>query len=84
MSCVLRVVSAGGVALLLTGDLEAPEEAALLARVGPERVRADVLQVPHHGSRTSSTEAFLRAVAPEMALVQAGYRNRYEIGRAHV
>jgi competence protein ComEC len=36
-----------------------------------------VLQVPHHGSRTSSTPGFLEAVAPEVALVQAGYRNRY-------
>jgi competence protein ComEC len=40
-------------------------------------VRADVLLVPHHGSSTSSTPAFLDAVAPRVALVQAGYRNRF-------
>jgi competence protein ComEC len=40
-------------------------------------VRADVLLVPHHGSRTSSTAAFLDAVRPSLALVQAGYRNRF-------
>ncbi len=38
---------------------------------------ADLLLVPHHGSRTSSSEAFLAAVRPRLALVQAGYRNRY-------
>jgi competence protein ComEC len=40
-------------------------------------LRADVLLVPHHGSKTSSTDAFLDAVSPRIALVQAGYRNRY-------
>jgi competence protein ComEC len=40
-------------------------------------LRAQLLQVPHHGSRTSSTSAFLDAVAPHTAIVQAGYRNRY-------
>lgn len=40
-------------------------------------LRADVLLVPHHGSKTSSSEAFLDAVQPSLALVQAGYRNRF-------
>jgi competence protein ComEC len=40
-------------------------------------LRADGLIVPHHGSRTSSTEGFLQAVQPRWALAQAGYRNRY-------
>ncbi|HWP12183.1 MAG TPA: MBL fold metallo-hydrolase, partial [Ramlibacter sp.] len=40
-------------------------------------LRADVLLVPHHGSKTSSSEVFLDAVAPSLALVQAGYRNRF-------
>ena len=38
---------------------------------------ADLLLVPHHGSKTSSSEAFIDAVGPRMALVQAGYRNRF-------
>jgi len=42
-----------------------------------DQLRADVLLVPHHGSKTSSTEAFLDAVQPRWALFQMGYRNRY-------
>jgi competence protein ComEC len=76
LSCVLHVADAQGRALLLTGDLEAPQEAALVEREGAG-LRAQLLQVPHHGSRTSSTPAFLDAVAPHTAIVQAGYRNRY-------
>jgi len=67
-SLVMSVTYAGR-RLLLTGDIEAEAEAALLARVPLERLRADVLKVPHHGSRTSSSEAFLTAVAPRLALV---------------
>jgi competence protein ComEC len=74
VSCVLRVVGRT-TSLLLTGDIEAPQEAALLAR-GAE-LHADVLLVPHHGSRTSSTPAFIEAVAPHTAVVQAGYRSRF-------
>ncbi len=74
MSCVLRV-SAGGRVALLAGDIEAAQEQALLARGAP--LAADVLLVPHHGSRTSSSAAFIDAVAPRWALVQSGYRNRF-------
>src|SRR5659263_71231 len=42
-----------------------------------DRLKADVLLVPHHGSRFSSSAAFLDAVQPRTALVQAGYRNRF-------
>jgi competence protein ComEC len=76
LSCVLRVQAADGRSLLLTGDIEAAQEAALVERAGA-RLRAQVLVVPHHGSRTSSSEAFVQAVAPGTALVQAGYRNRF-------
>ncbi len=75
-SCVLRVVAANGRRLLLTGDIEAAQEDALVARAGT-RLRSEVLVVPHHGSRTSSTQAFVEAVAPRVAMVQAGYRNRF-------
>jgi len=76
MSCVLRVQASGGRSLLLTGDIEAAQEAALVSRLGAS-LRSDVLLVPHHGSRTSSTADFLRAVQPHTALVQAGYRGRF-------
>jgi competence protein ComEC len=77
MSCVLRVADARGSSALLPGDLEAEQEAALLQRSPAGRLRSSILVVPHHGSRTSSTEAFLRAVQPEIAVVQAGYRSRF-------
>lgn len=75
-SCVLRV-TAGSAVVLLTGDIDRDAERALLRRQGPESLRADVLVVPHHGSRTSSTQAWLDAVRPRVALFQLGYRNRY-------
>ncbi len=75
ISCVLRIGN-GRATALLAGDIERLQEAALLERV-PERLRADVLLVPHHGSRTSSSAAFLDAVHPRIGLVQAGYRNRF-------
>jgi competence protein ComEC len=72
-SCVLRV-SAGGVSMLLTGDIERGGEVELLRTAA---VRADALLVPHHGSRTSSTREFLAAVRPRFAVAAAGYRNRF-------
>jgi competence protein ComEC len=74
LSCVLRITGRGATALL-AGDLEAPQERRLVE--GGVALAADLLLVPHHGSRTSSSEAFLEAVRPRLALVQAGYRNRY-------
>ncbi|GAP38512.1 DNA internalization-related competence protein ComEC/Rec2 [Piscinibacter sakaiensis] len=77
-SCVLHVAGrgpgAGGV--LLAGDIERPQELALVAR-DAARLPAEVLLLPHHGSRSSSSEALLAAVAPRVAVAQAGYRNRF-------
>ncbi|MBI5909513.1 MAG: DNA internalization-related competence protein ComEC/Rec2, partial [Betaproteobacteria bacterium] len=73
-SCVLKITTAHG-ALLLTGDIEARSEEELLERV-PGELRADVLVVPHHGSRTSSTDEFIAAVQPRWAVFTVGYRNR--------
>jgi competence protein ComEC len=76
LSCVLAVTDARGQRLLLTGDLEAEQEARLVRDHG-NALRSAVLLVPHHGSKTSSSAPFLEAVAPRVALVQAGYRNRF-------
>ena len=73
-SLVLRL-RLGSRSVLLTGDVEAAAESDLVARGVP--LRADVLKVPHHGSRTSTTPAFLEKVAPRLALVGVGRRNRF-------
>ena len=75
-SCVLRIQTPGGV-VLLPGDLEAAQESRLLELFSEDRLGADVLLAPHHGSATSSTQAFLEAVHPKVAIFQLGYRNRY-------
>jgi competence protein ComEC len=75
LSCVVRVAG-GGRSALLTGDIERDQEAALVAAHG-SALRSDVMVAPHHGSRTSSTAAFLDAVAPATAVFQAGYRSRF-------
>lgn len=78
LSCVLRVAGTapGSGAVLLTGDIEREQELALLG-AGAAVLRSEVLIAPHHGSRTSSTAALLDAVAPRVAVFQAGYRNRF-------
>jgi competence protein ComEC len=73
-SCVLRV-RAGRQAVLIPADVEADGERELL--VSRSDLTADVLVVPHHGSRTSSTPAFLAAVRPAFAVLTVGYRNRF-------
>ncbi len=74
LSCVLRISNGSRVALL-TGDIEQAQEARLVHDSAP--LKADVLLVPHHGSKTSSSAEFLDAVQPRFALVQAGFRNRF-------
>lgn len=73
-SLVLRV-SHGRRAILFTGDVERHAEAALVA--SDVDLRADVLKVPHHGSRTSSSEAFLARVRPSVAVASQGRGNGY-------
>ncbi|MDA6077330.1 hypothetical protein O0544_16270 [Edwardsiella anguillarum] len=70
----MRISGPGG-ALLLTGDIEADSERALLA--AGTHLRAEVMQVPHHGSRSSSGEGLLQAVQPALALASAA---RYSPG----
>jgi len=81
-SCALLVEGAGGRALLLA-DPEARAERALLAD-RREQLAAAVVLVPHHGSASSSTADFVRAVAPRVALVSSGFGNRWGMPRAAV
>ncbi len=74
LSCVLRVSSVHG-AVLITGDLLADGERVLVAAGAP--LAADLLVAPHHGSRTSSTEAFIAAVGARDVVHAVGYRNRF-------
>lgn len=79
-SCVLAVTGEGGTALI-TGDIEADAELAILNR---SAVRADIVVVAHHGSASSSTAAFVEAARARFAFVSAGYRNRWNFPRPDV
>ena len=76
-SLVLRVTFAGR-SVLFAGDLEADGEGELAGRRAlGQTVRSDVLKVPHHGSRTSSSDELLDAVEPELAVMSLGWRNQF-------
>ena len=74
VSSVIRV-SYGQHSFLITGDLEAKGEEMLLATKAVKP--CTVLKVGHHGSKTSTTAAFLQALAPEYAVISVGYANRF-------
>ena len=80
-SCVI-LVEAGDTRLLLTGDIESGVERALAGPGAPGPVH--VVTVPHHGSNTSSSAAFVNSLAADTALVSAGYRNRWGLPRRDV
>ena len=80
-SCVLRIAT-GKAHVLLTGDIEAAAELALLARGGPGVV--DLVLAPHHGSRSSSTEAFVQATQPRYVVFSTGHLNRWHFPSAVV
>lgn len=73
-SCVLHV-EANNERLLLTGDIDAQAERALL--LSPLAVATHWLQAPHHGSRTSSSMAFLKALSPRTVLISRGHGNNF-------
>ena len=74
-SCVIRVSSRFG-SVLLTGDIEKSVEQKLFHSYG-DILNSSVLQVPHQGSKTSSSTRFIETVKPQLALVSAGYLNRF-------
>ena len=79
-SCVLKIDASGG-SVLLTGDIEARGETAVQRLAD---AAADVVVVPHHGSATSSSAGFVRAVGARYAVVSAGYANRWGFPKPEV
>ncbi|MGB4041634.1 MAG: ComEC/Rec2 family competence protein [Bacillota bacterium] len=79
-SSVVSRLEYGDVSFLFTGDVEALGESEMLSELGSsasELLDIDILKVAHHGSKTSSSEAFLSVVTPEVAVISVGEGNRY-------
>ena len=78
-SCVLKVSSQFG-SILLTGDIEHSAEAELLKANALKRdvLFSDVMVAPHHGSKTSSTDDFVKAVGAKQVIFTVGYLNRFK------
>ena len=83
LASVVARVRYGHVRMLLVGDAERPEEDWLLNH-DASALRADILKVGHHGSSTSSSEAFLDAVRPSVALVSVGNGNTYHLPKPEI
>jgi competence protein ComEC len=66
----------GSTSILLSGDAEEDAEETIVHRYGGF-IRSDVLKVGHHGSRTSSTEDFVSAVRPNIAVISVGKNNKF-------
>lgn len=73
---IVVLAAAAGRRLLLTGDVEAPAERRLVRR-SEDLLRADVLKLAHHGSKSSTGAGFLAVVAPRLAIASAGHGNSY-------
>ncbi len=71
------IVNYGGVKIMVTGDLLEEDENEILRHYPPEILHCDVLKVAHHGSKSSSSEDFLDAVSPSIAVIQVGKNNFY-------
>jgi len=81
-SCVMKVTSRYG-SVLLTGDIEKEAEAILLQNY-KNKLKSDVIIAPHHGSKTSSTIAFIKAVGAEYVVFTVGYLNRFKHPKSDV
>jgi competence protein ComEC len=75
-SCVLKI-SVGEHSLLFTGDIEQKIEAELLSRLDSSLLKSTILIAPHHGSKTSSSPAFIRRVSPQIVIYPTGFLNSY-------
>lgn len=81
-SCVIKITAKTG-QVLLTGDIEKETESNLVNQYH-QQLHSTVLLVPHHGSRTSSSDLFVSAVSPHYAVISAGQYNRYHLPSASV
>ena len=74
-SSIVTKITFGDISILLTGDVEQKSESEMLAR--KEQLKSKILKSPHHGSSSSSSPAFLKAVNPEVAVIMCGKDNSY-------
>lgn len=81
-SCILLLEHPGG-RILITGDVTRRMEQSLLKQYG-DLLRADVITTPHHGSRTSSSPAFVGKVAAKNSIVSSGWKSRYGLPKVDV
>ena len=81
-SCVLRVSNQYH-SVLLTADIEVKAEKKLIKN-HRDSLLSEVMSVPHHGSKTSSSPEFIKAVSPQLALIPVGYRNRFKHPRPEI
>lgn len=81
-SCIIQF-EIKGKRLLLPGDIEEKVEAQLVQQYG-NQLKSDVLIVPHHGSKTSSSEVFIQQVSPSIAIISSGYKNQFRHPHANV
>jgi len=83
-SLVVRLLF-GPRSILFAGDIEADGEGEVVGRRGAgQTVASDLLKVPHHGSRTSSSPEFLAAVQPRLAVISLGWKNRFHFPNEQV
>lgn len=76
---IMGILQYGSTRIMFTGDATVKSEAMLLTQHMPADLKADILKVGHHGSTTSSSEAFVTAVAPTLAVVSVGAHNKYNL-----
>lgn len=74
-TCLVTRVEFKGITVMMTGDMDSEGEASVIEANGSEKIKCDILKVPHHGSRYGSSETFLGAAAPEIAVIQVGKNN---------
>ncbi len=73
---IICKVTINQASFLFSGDIEARAEERIVFAY-QDALKADILKVPHHGSKTSSTELFIDAVSPELAIIQVGHDNKF-------